>query len=191
MTTEEMLALPENGVDRELIRGPLSEKPMTVRNRRHSRIEICIGTELENRRKSRPEPRGQVVGGEAGFRLSRDPDTTVGMEVAYVTAEVAAIEPDAAYFEGPPVLAVEILSPSDTQEDIDEKVELYLEPARRSSGWSTPGSGPSPSTAPAPPRPCSAAPRNSPPAHSPRPSPGRDLAAGVPPVAEGLSELGT
>jgi Uma2 family endonuclease len=127
MTTEEMLALPENGVDRELIRGQLREKPMTVRNRRHSRTEICIGTELENWRKSRPVPSGQVVGGEAGFRLSRDPDTTVGIDVAYVSAEVAAIEPDAAYFEGPPVLAVEILSPSDTQRDIDEKVELFLE----------------------------------------------------------------
>lgn len=31
------------------------------------------------------------------------------------------------YFEGPPVLAMEIPSPSDTQESIDEKVELYLE----------------------------------------------------------------
>ena len=47
--------------------------------------------------------------------------------MAYVSAEVAAINPEAAYFEGPPVLAVEILSPSDVQEEIDEKVELYLE----------------------------------------------------------------
>ena len=31
-----------------------------------------------------------------------------------------------AFFEGPPILAVEILSPSDAQEDIDEKVDLLL-----------------------------------------------------------------
>jgi len=68
-----------------------------------------------------------IVSGEAGFRLRRDPDSTVGIDVAYVSAEVAARELDAAYFEGPPVLAVEILSPSDKQEEIDEKVELYLE----------------------------------------------------------------
>jgi Uma2 family endonuclease len=127
MTTEEMLALPEDGVDRELIRGQLREKPMTRRNRRHSRAEVRISTELEIWLESQPEPRGQVVGGEAGFRLRRDPDSTVGIDVAYVSAEVAAFEPDAEYFEGPPVLAVEILSPSDKQEEIDEKVELYLE----------------------------------------------------------------
>jgi Uma2 family endonuclease len=127
ITTEEMLALPENGVDRELIRGRLREKPMTRRNRQHSRSESRIVTILEIWNETRPEPRGEVVSGEAGFRLRRDPDSTVGIDVAYVSAEVAAREPDAAYFEGPPVLAVEILSPSDTQEDIDEKVELYLE----------------------------------------------------------------
>ncbi len=31
MTTEQFLALPEDGVDRELIEGQLREKPMTVR----------------------------------------------------------------------------------------------------------------------------------------------------------------
>ena len=33
MTIEEMLALPDNGYDRELIRGELREEPMTRRNR--------------------------------------------------------------------------------------------------------------------------------------------------------------
>jgi Uma2 family endonuclease len=127
MTTEEMLALPENGVDRELIRGKLREKPMTMRNRRHSRVENRTGTVLENWLETRPKPRGEIVSGEAGLRLCRDPDTTVGIDVAYVSAEVAAIEPEAAFFEGPPVLAVEIPSPSDTHQDVDEKVELFLE----------------------------------------------------------------
>jgi Uma2 family endonuclease len=129
MTTEELLSLPEDGIDRELIRGQLREKPMIRCNRRHSRVEILIGTALEKWLESRPEPSGEVVSGEAGFRLRRDPDSTVGIDVAYVSAEVAAREPNAMYFEGPPVLAVEILSPSDKQEEIDEKVEveLYLE----------------------------------------------------------------
>ena len=37
VTAEELLAMPENGVDRWLIRGKVKEKPMTVRNRFHSR----------------------------------------------------------------------------------------------------------------------------------------------------------
>ena len=127
MTTEELLALPEDGVDRELIRGQLREKPMTRRNRWHSRVEATIAQFLRNWLETLPEPRGQIVSGEAGFRLRRDPDSTVGIDVAYVSAEVAAINADAVYFDGPPVLAVEILSPSDKQEEIDEKVELYLE----------------------------------------------------------------
>lgn len=127
MTTEEMLAFPEDGVDRELIRGQLRERPMTRRNRWHSSVEASIAHILRGWLDIQPEPRGLVVSGEAGFRLRRDPDSTVGIDVAYVSAEVAAIEPDVMYFEGPPVLAVEILSPSDKQEEIDEKVELYLE----------------------------------------------------------------
>jgi Uma2 family endonuclease len=127
MTTEELLVLPEDGVDRELIRGQLRERPMTRRNRRHSRGETRIAHLLESWLETQPEPCGVVVSGEAGFRLSRNPDTTVGIDVAYVSAEIAAKEPGLAFFEGPPVLAVEILSPSDKQEEIDEKVALYLE----------------------------------------------------------------
>lgn len=127
MTTEEMLALPEDGMDRELIRGELREQSMTRRNRRHSRTESRIVSLLDRWLETQPEPRGQIVSGEAGFRLTRDPDTTVGIDVAYVSAEVAAREPEGVFFEGPPVLAVEVLSPSDQQEDVDEKVLLYLE----------------------------------------------------------------
>ena len=127
VTTEEMLALPENGMDRELIHGELREKPVTRRNRHHSLVEARITYALGHWMKNQHETRGEVVSGEAGFRLSRDPDSTVGIDVAYVSAEIAGKLPDATYFEGPPVLAVEILSPSDKQEEIDDKVALYLE----------------------------------------------------------------
>ena len=128
MTTEEMFALPENGTDRELIEGELRENPVTIRNRRHGRSTIRIGHLLEDWLENQPEPRGEIVGGEAGFRLKRNPDTTVGIDVAYVSAEVAAKTPgDARVFDGPPVLAVEILSPSDTHERVTEKVTLYRE----------------------------------------------------------------
>jgi Uma2 family endonuclease len=126
MTTEQMLALPENGMDRELIRGELREKPMTRRNRRHSRSMVRIGTLLDNWLRQQPEPRGEIVGGEAGFRLSHNPDTTVGIDVAYVSAELASKTlADAFLYDGPPVLAVEILSPSDSKQDIHDKVQAY------------------------------------------------------------------
>ena len=36
MTNAELLAIPEDGMERNLIRGVLKEKPMTRRNRFHS-----------------------------------------------------------------------------------------------------------------------------------------------------------
>ncbi len=127
MTTEEMLALPDNGMDRELINGQLRERPMTYRNRWHSRAVARVIYLIELWLESQPDPRGQVLGGEAGFRLRRDPDTTVGIDAAYVSPEVASHEPDdTTLVVGAPILAVEVLSPSDTHEDITEKVDAYL-----------------------------------------------------------------
>ena len=127
MTTEEFLQLPDDGIDRELINGELRERPMTRRNRRHSRtmtnLSKLLGIWLDTQR----TPRGEVLSGDAAFRLRHDPDTTVGIDVAYISAELAAITPDkAAIVDGPPVLAVEIMSPSDKHDDITDKVELYL-----------------------------------------------------------------
>jgi Uma2 family endonuclease len=127
MTTEQMLALPDNGMERWLIRGQLREKPMAVRNRWHSRIMARATRFLDVWLDQQPEPRGLVLCGEAGVRLKRDPDSTVGVDVAYVSAEVAARNPDdTTLIDGPPILAVEILSPNDTQDEIEEKIDQYL-----------------------------------------------------------------
>jgi Uma2 family endonuclease len=138
MTTEQLLAMPDDGVERWLIRGQLRERPtligqsrgkkMTVRNRWHSRAMIRVGYFLEAWREQQPEPRGSVLGGEAGVRLTRDPDTSVGIDVVYISAELAAQNPaDTTIIDGVPVLVVEILSPSNTVEEIDEKLDQYLE----------------------------------------------------------------
>jgi Uma2 family endonuclease len=127
MTTEELLALPENGTDRWLIRGQLREKPMTVRNRAHGRIMARLARFLDVWLDQQPEPRGEVLCGEAGVKLRRDPDTTVGIDVVYISAEVAARRTDVtSLIDGVPILAVEILSPNDTQEEIGEKIDDYL-----------------------------------------------------------------
>lgn len=128
MTTEEMLALPANGTERWLIRGELREKPMTVRNRVHSRIMARVTHLLEGWLEKQPEPRGEVLCGEAGCRLRREPDTTVGIDVVYVSAEVARREStDTTLIDGVPTLVVEILSPNDTLAQINEKIDGYLE----------------------------------------------------------------
>lgn len=128
VTTEELLALPENGVERDLIRGQVREKEMTRRNRRHSRTLALLTEKLVSWLKMQDPPRGEILSGDAAFRLARDPDTTVGIDLAYVSAELAAAMPDNVFLiEGPPVLAVEILSPSDKHEEVVEKIEVYLE----------------------------------------------------------------
>lgn len=130
MTAEEFLALPDDGVDRWLIRGKLYENrgnDVTKRNRRHSTTTMRIGQLLLNWSDGRPEPRGEVAGGEAGFILRRNPDSTVGIDVAYVSPETVSHQVGSTtYYDGPPLLAVEILSPSNTHQEVTDKVRDYL-----------------------------------------------------------------
>lgn len=126
-TTDELFAMPDDDIERDLIRGELREFPLTKRNRRHSKVLVSVGRILGNWVIAR-NTGGEVTGGEAGVRLRRDPETTVAMDVAFFSAEsMVQMSADQAWYEGPPVLAVEILSPSDTHEGVVEKINLYLE----------------------------------------------------------------
>jgi Uma2 family endonuclease len=128
MTAEQLDAMPDDGIERWLINGELREGGMTVRNRRHSRVEAAITTFLGIWNREQPEARGEVLVGEAGVALKRDPDTRVGIDVAYISAELSKATPeDQTYIEGAPTLAVEVLSPSDKEEDVTEKINAYLE----------------------------------------------------------------
>lgn len=128
MTTEELLALPNDGKKRWLIRGELRENPMTRHNRRHGLTESNVAYYLKAWLRQQPQPRGQVLTGEAGFRLRRNPDTSVGIDLAYISAELAAATPEDVWLiDGAPMLAVEILSPSNTHEEVTEKVREYLD----------------------------------------------------------------
>ena len=128
MTIDEFLALPDDDTERMLIRGVLWEKPMTRRNRYHAHTEARIAHFLIEWLHRQPEPRGDVLSGEAGFILEHNPDSGVGIDVAYVSPETAARQTDAdtTMIDGPPVLAVEILSPNDTQKEVHAKIADYL-----------------------------------------------------------------
>src|SRR5438477_173384 len=129
MNSDELFALrPSKKVDRWLFRGELRESKVTKRNPSHSRVVMTLGRILGNWLATRPAPRGSLYGGEAYFRIRRDPDTNVGIDVALATPEqAAATGKKASYVDGPPVLAVEVLSPYDKKKDIAEAIDEYLE----------------------------------------------------------------
>jgi Uma2 family endonuclease len=138
MTAEEFMALPDDGVDRELIRGELREyrdeqedqedHGMTIRSRWHGEIGASLDYFLIDWLRRQPAPRARVLSGDIGFRLGGTKESLVGIDVAVVPPELLAATPeDQAIFNGPPLLAIEILSASDTLKRIAEKVELYLE----------------------------------------------------------------
>ena len=139
MSAQEFLAIPNDGIHRELVRGRVREDrelweggkrctDVTVLNRFHNRIVIRVGQLLANWMDLQPKPRGEVVGGEAGFLLMGTRESLVGIDVAVVASElVASTDREQKLYHGPPLLAVEVLSPNDTHEEIAEMVSAYLE----------------------------------------------------------------
>ena len=126
-TTKELLDLPDDGKDRWLIRGNIWEAEMTKRNRLHSRTMARVAALLDRWVETQPEPRGEVCCGEAGFIIRRNPDSTVGIDVAYVDPKVTSVEfGSTTLYDGIPTVAVEILSPHNTDAEVVEKVQDYL-----------------------------------------------------------------
>ena len=64
----------------------------------------------------------------------RDAGNAVGIDVTYIGGSDARQTEDSTLIDGVPTLVVEILSPSDTIEDINEKIDAYLA-ARVSIIW--------------------------------------------------------
>ena len=51
----------------------------------------------------------------------------MGVDLVYITHELAAAQTNATTLvEGVPSLVVEVLSPNDTNEEVNEKIDLYL-----------------------------------------------------------------
>ncbi len=127
MTAEELDALPTYGPggDRhyELIRGEL--KVMSPTKPIHgiicARVTVRLGGFVEE------HDLGEVFGAETGFLVESDPDSLVGADAAFVSNErLAAVERFDKFFPFAPDLAVEVLSPGNTVQEIDEKIALYF-----------------------------------------------------------------
>ena len=73
------------------------------------------------------ESRFSCVIPNAGYILSRNPLTIRQPDVSVLSKERIRSTGDDDYFEGAPELAVEIVSPSDPADDLQIKVEQYLQ----------------------------------------------------------------
>lgn len=122
MTGEELLKMP--GSQRcELVKGEL--RMMAPAGFDHG----AVISHLNNRllRFVYDNGLGELLGAETGFRLSRKPDTVRAPDASFVRKDrIPAAGRPKGYFEGAPDLAVEVLSPGDTAEEIEEKVDDYL-----------------------------------------------------------------
>ncbi len=136
ITGEDLVDMPDDGIDRWIINGELRERPrvevpggppMTVRNQFHCHVTSCTDTELQLWRRQQSPPRGRVLAGDAGVRISRDPEVVFGIDLIYVSADVLAKQTkQSKIIDGLPKLAVEILSPSDTIEEVNEKIDALV-----------------------------------------------------------------
>jgi len=133
MTLEEFRDLPEDETaDRMLLRGVVVETvreecDVTRRNRRHALIEAEIARQIGNWIKQQPEIPGLVFSGEVGCEFPEQ-ETSFGIDVAFFSKERLQEQvTDGPYISGAPLLAVEILSPSDVQKEIQRKTDIYLE----------------------------------------------------------------
>src|SRR5947209_8676985 len=71
---------------------------------------------------------GLVTSGETGYRVRRDPDRVRAPDIAFVSHATLARAKAAGetFFPHAPDLAIEVLSPDDSWEMIEEKVRDYL-----------------------------------------------------------------
>jgi Uma2 family endonuclease len=129
MTSDDLFALPPSKkVDRWLFRGELRESKVTKRNPNHSLAVSNVTAMLVTWTKTQPKPRSRVYSGEAYFRIRKDPETNVGIDVALSTPEqAAAVKKKSSFVDGAPILAVEVLSPNDKHQDVTNAIEEYLD----------------------------------------------------------------
>jgi Uma2 family endonuclease len=147
MTADELERMPEDEYRYDLIRGVLKQmSPTGFRHLKVAGTAIWLLSEYV-------VPRGLGgVGGEGGFVLELDPDTVLAPDVAFVRTERLPPEDQWDRFARlAPDLVMEIVSPSDTRADVEEKVGLYLaagvplvlvvDPRRRTVRVRTPDGG--------------------------------------------------
>lgn len=128
LTVEEFLALPEDpNVRRELILGELREETVTTRNPRHAGCVTKLATALENWRNASNTQHVYIGTGDVRCRLPNSDQTLVGIDVGvFLGGEAIREATEDSVLTVAPVLAVEVLTSTDTHESVREKIRLYL-----------------------------------------------------------------
>lgn len=126
ITFEEFQELPEReGAIYELDEGELLMEPSPAL--RHNLIRQRIAFKISEFAVFR---RLGVVAEEMDFRIG--PDTVRNPDVAFITVEhLKTIDLDQSPVNGAPALAVEVVSPGNSADDISKKTQQYLRPGCR------------------------------------------------------------
>jgi Uma2 family endonuclease len=75
----------------------------------------------------KPHSLGTIVTAETGFQIAHNPDTVRAPDVAFVRANRIPRGGVKGFFQGPPDLAVEIVSPSDRASEVAAKAKDWLQ----------------------------------------------------------------
>ena len=123
VTAEELERMPQRDAHVELVKGEIKSRP--PHGIEHGEIAGNIGYslfEFIHRVK-----RGHGYSAGTGFILSRNPDTVFAPAAAFVNSTRATQQKRReVFFDGAPDLAVEVMSPEDTVEEVEAKVLEYL-----------------------------------------------------------------
>jgi len=126
MTAQEFMNIDDDSHRHALIKGELLTMPLP--KILHARIVVNLTIILGAYVKANHLG---VVYGETGYHLERDPDTVLGPDISFVSKERVE-KADDGYYQGPPDLAIEVLSPSNRKGYIERKLAVYLERGTRS-----------------------------------------------------------
>lgn len=128
MTADELLRRPDDGLRHELIRGELTT--MAPAGSQHGIVALRIGRFLGNYVEE--HGLGQTFGAETGFKIGSTPDTVRAPDAAFVARErFESVGPTEKFWPGAPDLAVEVVSPSDSYSEVQDKVFDWLEAGTR------------------------------------------------------------
>ncbi|MFN8634541.1 MAG: Uma2 family endonuclease [Chloroflexota bacterium] len=128
MTADQLLDLPDDGMQHELVRGVL--RTMAPPGLQHGRSGSSIGRSLD--RYVEANRLGEVILIETGDRLTRDPDTVRVPDVGFLSNErLREVGDVVGYVPGAPDLVVEVISPNDRYAKVDEKVAAWIEHGTR------------------------------------------------------------
>jgi len=127
MTAEQLLEVNIPGKQVELVRGRLVVKEPP--GYRHGDVTARLAFELMQY--VRAQDLGQVVVGDPGFTLEKNPDTVRGPDIAFVQRARVPDPLPTAFAEFAPDLVAEVLSPHDRPGEILAKVGDWLDAGTR------------------------------------------------------------